>query len=58
MASAKKGVKKVKKTKNPVLEEILDELEQEQKNRVAFPYWGNWINWGNWYNWGNWWNGY
>jgi hypothetical protein len=43
-----------KKVKNPVLEDILKELEKEKKDRVAFPYWGNWVNWGNWGNWGNW----
>ncbi len=58
MANDKKGVKKGKGTKNPVLKEILVELEQEEKDRVSFPYWGNWINWRNWVNWGNWWNGY
>ena len=54
MKGAKQGVKKAKGTKNPVLREILVELEQEKKDRVAFPYWGNWLNWRNWLNWGNW----
>jgi hypothetical protein len=55
MTNAKKTDKNNKKTKNPVLKEILVELEKEKKDRVAFPYWGNWANWANW---GNWWNGY
>lgn len=57
MTSSKKADKKIKGTKNPVLKEILTELEKEKKDRVAFPYWGNWANWANWSNWGNWWNG-
>ena len=51
-----------KQIKNPVLEDILKELERTEKDRVAFPYWGNWGNWlnywGNWRNWGNWYNGW
>ena len=58
MTDPKKTGKKQQVTKNPVLKEILDELENEKKDRVAFPYWGNWGNWANWGNWGNWWNGY
>jgi hypothetical protein len=45
--------------KNKVLPEILEEIRQEKKRRVAFPYWGNWgnwRNWRNWHNWGNWFN--
>jgi len=60
MADPKKTGENPQKCKNPVLEEILEELEREKKDRVAFPYWGNWgnwVNWGNWGNWGNWWNG-
>lgn len=45
-----------KKVKNPVLQEILNEIENEKKDRVAFPFWGN--RWGNWRNWGNWYNGW
>jgi hypothetical protein len=41
--------------KNPILEDILKEIEKEKKDRVAFPYWGNWANWLNWGNWGNFW---
>jgi hypothetical protein len=55
MTNAKKTDKNNKTTKNPVLKEILVELEKERKDRVAFPYWGNWSNWRNW---GNWYNGY
>jgi hypothetical protein len=46
--------------KSEVLREILEEIRQEKKRRVAFPFWGNWGNWGrrrhwyNWHNWGNW----
>jgi len=45
--------------KNKVLREILEEIRQEEKKRVAFPFWGNWWNWWNWRNWrnwANWWN--
>ena len=45
--------------KNKVLRELLEEIRQEKKKRVAFPYWGNWRNWSNWrnwHNWGNWFN--
>ena len=31
--------------KNKVLREILEEIRQEKKRRVAFPFWGNWCNW-------------
>jgi len=50
------------KVKNKVLRELLEEIRQEKKRRVAFPFWGNWHNhhhwrnWRNWYNWGNWFN--
>jgi hypothetical protein len=40
--------------KNKVLRELLEEIRQENKLRVAFPYWGNWWNWRNWRNWANW----
>ena len=40
--------------KNKVLRELLEEIRQEQKRRVAFPFWGNWGNWRNWRNWRNW----
>jgi hypothetical protein len=40
--------------KSEVLREILEEIRQEKKKRVAFPFWGNWGNWGNWRNWRNW----
>jgi len=48
------------KVKNKVLRELLEEIRQEKKRRVAFPFWGNWHNhhwrnWGNWQNWLNWW---
>jgi hypothetical protein len=42
------------KVKNKVLRELLEEIRQENKRRVAFPYWGNWGNWRNWRNWHNW----
>ena len=42
------------KVKNQVLRELLEEIRQEKKKRVAFPYWGNWTNWRNWNNWHNW----
>ena len=32
--------------KSEVLREILEEIRQEEKKRVAFPFWGNWGNWG------------
>lgn len=50
------------KVKNKVLRELLEEIRQEKKRRVAFPFWGNWNNhhhwrnWRNWHNWGNWFN--
>jgi len=50
------------KVKNKVLRELLEEIRQEKKRRVAFPFWGNWHNhhhwrnWRNWNNWGNWFN--
>jgi hypothetical protein len=50
------------KVKNKVLRELLEEIRQEKKRRVAFPFWGNWHNhhhwrnWRNWHNWGNWFN--
>ena len=40
--------------KSEVLREILEEMSQEKKKRVAFPFWGNWGNWRNWRNWRNW----
>jgi hypothetical protein len=40
--------------KSEVLREIIEEISQEKKQRVAFPYWGNWFNWRNWRNWRNW----
>jgi hypothetical protein len=40
--------------KSEVLREIIEEIHQEKKTRVAFPFWGNWGNWGNWRNWRNW----
>jgi hypothetical protein len=40
--------------KSEVLREILEEIRQEEKKRVAFPFWGNWGNWRNWRNWRNW----
>ncbi len=51
------------KVKNKVLCELLEEIRQEKKRRVAFPFWGNWGNWArrhwhdwqNWQNWLNWW---
>ncbi len=42
------------KVKNKVLRELLEEIRQEKKRRVAFPFWGNWGNWHNWRNWRNW----
>ena len=45
--------------KSEVLREIIEEIRQEEKSRVAFPFWGNWgnwRNWRNWHNWGNWFN--
>lgn len=42
------------KVKNKVLRELLEEIRQEKKRRVAFPFWGNWGNWSNWRNWRNW----
>jgi hypothetical protein len=42
------------KVKNKVLRELLEEIRQENKRRVTFPYWGNWGNWRNWRNWYNW----
>ena len=54
---------RVAEVKNKVLREILEEIRQDKKKRVAFPFWGNWGNWGrrhwhdwhNWQNWLNWW---
>jgi hypothetical protein len=43
-----------KKVKNPVLQEILTEVEKEKKNPRGPFYWFNWMNWGNWVNWMNW----
>jgi hypothetical protein len=43
-----------KKVKNPVLQEILTEIEEEKKDRAEPFYWFNWYNWQNWYNWMNW----
>jgi len=40
--------------KNKVLRELLEEISQEKKRRVGFPFWGNWGNWRNWRNWHNW----
>jgi hypothetical protein len=42
------------KVKNMVLRELLEEISQEKKKRVAFPFWGNWHNWGGWRDWHNW----
>jgi hypothetical protein len=42
------------KVNNQVLRELLEEIRQDEKRRVAFPFWGNWNNWRNWQNWGNW----
>ena len=53
------GNLQVAEVKNKVLREILEEIRQEKKRRVEFPYWGNWgnwRNWRNWHNWGNWFN--
>jgi hypothetical protein len=52
---------KVTEVKHQVLREILEEIRQDEKSRVAFPFWGNWGNWGrhrwrNWTNWSNWFN--
>jgi len=33
------------KVKNKVLRELLEEIRQEKKRRVAFPFWGNLFNW-------------
>ena len=51
----------VAEVKHQVLREILEEIRQDKKKRVAFPFWGNWGNWGrhhwrNWTNWSNWYN--
>jgi hypothetical protein len=50
------GKSKDTKVKNKVLRELLEEIRQEKKRRVAFPFWGNWHNhhWRNWRNWQNW----
>lgn len=42
--------------KHRLLQEIIDELEAEKKERLSFPFWNNWMNWRNWGNWGNWMN--
>lgn len=48
------GKRQDAQVKNKVLRELLEEIRQEKKRRVAFPFWGNWGNWGNWRNWHNW----
>jgi hypothetical protein len=48
---------KTGRVKNRVLQEILDELDVESREKLSFPHWsnwGNWQNWLNWYNWNNW----
>lgn len=48
-------------SQNPVLQEIIDELEIEENDRCSYPHWnnwGNWLNWNNWNNWNNWFNWY
>lgn len=44
------------KLKNRVLREIIDEIREEKKGGLTFPFWNNWINWNNWMNWANWMN--
>lgn len=44
------------KFNNRILQEILDEIREEERRRLSFPFWNNWMNWMNWRNWANWMN--